>query len=69
MTVQRVNNRVYSGEKLYKHFLPECMCFVEFTYKKRVMAFNICDAKTFDLVENRKLENLIKYFRYYSIEC
>ena len=46
MIVQRVNNRVYSGEKLYKHFLPECMCFVEFTYKKRVMAFNICDAKT-----------------------
>ena len=72
MTVQRVNNKVYDGKKLYKHYLPECMCFDEFTYKKRVMAFNICDAKTgktFDLVEDRKLENLIKYFRYYTKEC
>ena len=72
MTVQRVNNKVYDGEKLYKHYLPECMCFDEFTYKKGVMAFNICDAitgKTFDLVEDRKLENLIKYFRYYTLEC
>ena len=36
------------------------------------MAFNFCDAKTgkiIDLVEDRKLENLIKYFRYYSLEC
>ena len=72
MTIQRVNNKVYDGEKLYNYYLPECMCFDEFTYKKRIMAFNICDAKTgktFDLVENRKLENLIKYFRYYSLEC
>ena len=72
MTVGRINNKVYDGKKLYKHYLPECMCFDEFTYKKRVMAFNICDAKngkTFDLVEDRKLEKLIKYFRYYSKEC
>ena len=72
MTVQRINNKVYDGEKLYKNYLPKCMCFDEFTYKKGIMAFNICDAKTgktFDLVENRKLENLIKYFKYYSIEC
>ena len=72
MTVQRANNKVYDGEKLYKHYLPECMCFDEFTYKKRIMAFNICDAitgKTFDLVEDRKLEKLIKYFRYYTLEC
>lgn len=33
MTVQRVNNKVYDGKKLYKHYLPECMCFDEFTYK------------------------------------
>ena len=72
MTVQRVNNKVYDGKKLYKHFLPECLCFDEFTYKKRVMAFNICNAKTgkiVDLVEDRKLENLIKYFKYYTPEC
>lgn len=72
MTIQRVNNKVYDGKKLYQHYLPECLCFDEFTYKKRIMAFNICDAKTgktFDLVEDRKLENLIKYFRYYTLEC
>ena len=72
MTIQRVNNKVYDGKKLYKHYLPECLCFDEFTYKKRVMAFNMCDAKTgktIDLVEDRKLENLIKYFRYYTLEC
>ena len=72
MTIQRVNNKVYDGEKLYKHYLPECLCFDEFTYKKRVMTFNICDAitgKTVDLVEDRKLENLIKYFRYYTKKC
>ena len=72
MTIQRINNKVYDGEKLYKHYLPECMCFDEFTYKKRIMAFNICDSKTgktYDLVEDRKLENLIKYFRYYTLEC
>ena len=57
MTVQRINNKLYDLEKLYKNYLPECMCFDEFTYKKGIMDLNICDAKnekTFDLVENRK---------------
>ena len=61
MTVQRVNNKVYDGVKLYKHYLPECMCFDEFTYKKGVMAFNICNpktGKTFDLVVDRKFNKI-----------
>ena len=41
MTVQRVNNKVYDGEKLYKHYLPECMCFDEFTYKKGGLFFSL----------------------------
>ena len=45
MTLQRINNKVYDGKKLYKNYLPECMCFDEFTYKKGIMVFNICDAK------------------------
>lgn len=68
MSVQRINDKVYSEEKLYKHYLPENLCFDEFTYKKKTMAFNFCDAdsgKTIDLVEDRKLDKLIKYFKYY----
>ena len=68
MTVQRVLNKVYDNETLYKKYLPEAICIDEFTATKRTMAFNFCDAKTgktIDLVLDRKLENLIKYFRYY----
>ena len=39
---------------------------------KKTMAFNFCDAKTgktIDLVLDRKLENLTKYFRYYLKEA
>ena len=72
MTVQRQNNKVYDDEKLYKNFLPENICIDEFTYKNRIMAFNFCNAengKTIDLVEDRSLENLIRYFKYYSEDC
>lgn len=72
MTVQRQNNKIYDDEKLYKNNLPENICIDEFTYKKKIMAFNFCDAengKTVDLVEDRSLENLIRYFKYYSEEC
>lgn len=71
MTVQRVLDRVYDNEKLYKHYLPEVLCIDEFTALKREMAFNICNAKngkTIDLVLGRKVEDLIKYFSYYLPE-
>ena len=70
-TIQRVINKIYDNDKLYKHTLSENLCFDEFTYKKGIMAFNFCDAdtgKTIDLVEDRKAENLNKYFSYYSLE-
>ena len=71
MTVQRYNNKIYDSETLYKYDIPENICIDEFTYKKRIMAFNICNAengKTLDLVEDRSLNNLNKYFSYYMEE-
>jgi len=71
MSVQRINNKAYESEKLYKHYLPENLCFDEFHFKTRIMSFNICDAatgKTVDIVFNRQLDNLNKYFSYYSKE-
>ena len=68
-TVQKIFNKVYDSEKLYKHFLPEAICIDEFTYKKKTYAFNICNAKngkTVDVVENRTTYNLDKYFSYYT---
>ena len=72
MSVQRIINRVYDNETLYKSKLPEAICIDEFTAMKRTMAFIFCDAKTgktIDLVLDRKLENLIKYFRYFLKEA
>ena len=69
MTVQRVLNSLYDKQTLYKHYLPENICIDEFTALKREMAFNICDAtngKTIDLVLGRKVDDLIKYFSYYT---
>lgn len=71
MTVQRYNNKIFDDKKLYKHDIPENICIDEFTYKNRTMAFNICNAengKTLDLVEDRSLDNLNKYFSYYTEE-
>lgn len=71
MTIQRTSNKIYDNDTLYKNYLSENLCFDEFTFEKRTMSFNICDAdtgKTIDIVENRNLETLEKYFNYYSIE-
>lgn len=71
-TVQNIINEKMTKEKLYKNYLPECICFDEFTYKKNIFAFNMCDASTgklIDLVEDRSTQNLEKYFSYYSKEC
>ena len=70
-TVQRQVNKIYDKDKLYKNYIPINICIDEFTWKKKTMAFNICDAetgKTLDLVEDRTTENLNKYFSYYLSE-
>ena len=71
MSVQRIVNKVYDNETLYKHNLSEVLCIDEFTALKKEMAFNICNGKngkTLDVVLGRRIEDLIKYFSYYMKE-
>lgn len=74
-TVQRVIDSYYEGKKLYKHHLPEVLCFDEFKSvksSKGKMSFIFCNGKNgklIDIVEDRKLNNLLSYFSYYSKEA
>lgn len=71
-TVERVIDSYYKGIKLYKHYLPEVLSFDEFKSVKSAdgaMSFNICNGQTgkiIDIVEDRKLMSLLKYFAYYT---
>lgn len=71
-TVQRIFDTMFNNEKVYKNSLPEAICIDEFTFKNKIMAFNICNAKTgktIDLVEDRSTYNLDKYFSHYLEEA
>ena len=49
--------------------MPEVLSFDEFKSVKSAdgaMSFNMCDGKILDIVENRKLNNLMKYFSYFT---
>lgn len=71
-TVEYIIDSYYEIKKLYKHSLPEVLSFDEFKSVKSsdgAMSFHICDGKTgktIDIVEDRRLNNLIKYFSYYT---
>ena len=71
-TVERIIDSYYEGKKLYKHYLPEVLSFDEFKSVKSAdgaMSFHMCDGKTgktIDIVEDRKLMSLMKYFGYYT---
>ena len=71
-TVERVMDSFYESQKLYKNHLPEVLLFDEFKSVKSAngaMSFHLCDGitgKTIDIVEDRKLLSLIKYFGKYS---
>lgn len=71
-TVERIIDSYYSPQKLYKHYLPEVLSFDEFKSVKSAdgaMSFQVCNGKNgkiIDIVEDRKLNNLIKYFSYYT---
>jgi len=71
-TVERIIDSYYEGKKLYKNYLPEILSFDEFKSVKSAdgaMSFHMVDGKTgktIDIVEDRRLNNLIKYFSYYS---
>lgn len=71
-TVERIIDSYYEGKKLYKHHLPEILSFDEFKSVKSAdgaMSFHMVDGKTgktIDIVEDRRLVSLMKYFSYYT---
>lgn len=74
-TVERIMDSYYETQKLYKHSLPEVLSFDEFKSVKSAdgaMSFHMCDGingKTIDIIEDRRLDNLIKYFHYYDYKA
>lgn len=74
-TVERIIDSYYElDSKVYKNTLPQVLSFDEFKSVKTAdgaMSFHICNAKngkTIDIVEDRRLNSLIKYFSRYSRE-
>ena len=72
-TVERIIDSYYElDNKVYKHTLPEVLSFDEFKSVKSAdgaMSFQMCNGKNgkiIDIVEDRKLNNLMKYFSRYS---
>lgn len=71
-TVERIMDSYYETQKLYKNYLPQALCFDEFKSVKSAdgaMSFHMCNGLTgqiIDIVEDRRLDSLIKYFTYYS---
>lgn len=74
-TVERIMDSYYETQKLYKHYLPEILSFDEFKSVKSAdgaMSFHMCDGitgQTIDIVEDRRLDKLIKYFFYYDYKA
>lgn len=71
-TVERVMDSYYNTQKLYKNYLPQVLSFDEFKSVKSAdgaMSFHLCNGltgQTIDIVEDRRLSSLLKYFSYYS---
>lgn len=71
-TVERVIDSYYSAQKLYKNYLPKVLFFDEFKSVKSAagaMSFQMCNGengKIIDIIENRQLHYLTKYFKYYT---
>lgn len=74
-TVERVMNSYYETQKLYKNYLPEVLSFDEFKSVKSAdgaMSFHICEGITgqiIDIIEDRRLNKLIKYFFFYNYKA
>lgn len=71
-TVERIMDSYYETQKLYKHYLPEVLSFDEFKSADGAMSFHMCDGitgQTIDIIEDRRLDNLIKYFFYYDYKA
>lgn len=74
-TVERVMDSFYETQKLYKYYLPKVLSFDEFKSVKSAdgaMSFHMCNGitgQTIDIVEDRRLDNLIKYFYYFDYKA
>ena len=74
-TVERIMDSYYDTQRLYKNYLPKVLSFDEFKSVKSAdgaMSFHLCNGETgqtIDIVEDRKLLSLIKYFGYYSFKA
>ena len=74
-TVERIMDSFYDTQKLYKNYLPKVLSFDEFKSVKSAdgaMSFHMCNGETgqtIDIVEDRKLSNLLSYFSYYSFKA
>ena len=71
-TVERIIDSYYETKKLYKNYLPEVLSFDEFKSVKSAdgaMSFHMCDGrtgKTLDIIEDRRLNSLLRYFAYFT---
>ena len=74
-TVERIMDSYYDTQKLYKNYLPKVLSFDEFKSVKSAdgsMSFHMCNGETgqtIDIIEDRKLLSLLKYFGYYSFKA
>lgn len=74
-SVERVMDSYYETQKLYRNNLLEVLLFDEFKSVKSAngaMSFHLCNGitgQTIDIVEDRRLESLIKYFYYYDYKA
>ena len=71
-TVERIMDSYYNTVKIYKNYLPKVLSFDEFKSVKSAdgaMSFHLCNGETgqtIDIVEDRRLCNLLKCFARYS---
>ena len=74
-TVERIIDSYYDPIKIHKHYLPKILSFDEFKSVKSAdgaMSFHMCNGETgqtIDIVEDRRLSSLIKYFFKYSLKA
>lgn len=74
-TVERIMDSYYESQKIYKYYLPKVLSFDEFKSVKSAdgaMSFHMCNGitgQTIDIIEDRRLDNLIKYFYYYDYKA
>lgn len=74
-TVERVMDSYYKTIKVYKNYLPTVLSFDEFKSVKSAdgaMSFHMCNGETgqtIDIVEDRRLHSLTKYFNRFSVKA